>query len=585
MAYIPPQIIEETKNIASIAEIIGEYVSLRKVGKNYLGLCPFHQERTPSFTVNEEKQIFHCFGCGIGGNVFTFLMKYKQYSFYEAVEEIANLYGVVLPKEKSSSKEEAIYRQRKSLFTINRLAAEFYHHYLLKNTEAKRAREYLAKRGIGKDTIVTYLLGYAPSNQTTLTKILEQKGVDLSMAVEAGLVLEKERAKVYDRFWHRIMFPIFDVKGNIIAFGGRVLNETLPKYINSPETLIYKKGFSLYGVHVAKQWCQKQEKVLLTEGYFDLLTLHACGIKYSVATLGTALTPTHVRILKSLAPKVILVYDADSAGRKAAIRSLPLLLKEDLTVDILLLPSGDDPDSFVQREGKEAMFSLLEETNCLLDWYLKQGETETRYDLKKRYQFLQEAFNIISFIKNPLMQSYYRDKICELFHIEVSVALNLKKKNKPSQGIEGNSPLEETLPPFEKNVVKFLLRFPEYISWFNAETLLSEIKHPVVSLILKQMLNQYKTTGHIEVSSLMIEMDESLQKFISRWALENVEHYDCKEIANGLLLQLRKRRFKSLLKKIKEAEEKRDWDKLLLLLKEKNKIACGLKISKECHYE
>ncbi|CAD7781617.1 DNA primase [Candidatus Methanoperedenaceae archaeon GB50] len=585
MSHIPPQFIEEVKNVASIVEIIGEYVSLRKRGKNYVGLCPFHQETAPSFTVSEEKQLFYCFGCGTGGNVFTFLMKYKQCSFYEAIEEVAQHYGIPLPKEKVSPEEDIYYKKRKNLLTLYQWVAEFYHHCLLQNPEAQRAREYLSKRDIGKDTVVTYLLGYAPPRWDALTNFLQQKEIDLSLAIEGGLLGKSESGKIYDRFRGRIIFPIFDLRGNVIAFGGRVLDDTLPKYINSPETLIYKKGFNLYGAHVAKQWSQREEKVLLVEGYFDLLSLHACGIRYAVASLGTALTTHQAKILKSLAPKVILVYDADAAGQKAAIRSLSILLKEDLETDILLLPAGDDPDSFVQREGKEAMLLLLQQTQGLLDWYLKKGEKETKKDLNQRYQFIQEALNIISLIKNPLTQSYYRDKICQLFHIEPSLLLNLNKKSKSSGAMQETFNLEETLPIFEKNVVKFLLHYPQYISWFDLDKLSSEIKHSELALLLEKIVKSYQEKGKVDVKDLMLELDPSLQKFIARWVLERDKSANPEEIAHGLLRQLQEREFKGLLKDIKEAEENGDWQRLSLLLRQKNKFACNLKKGREPLYE
>jgi len=577
MSPIPPQFIEEVKNVASIVEIIAEYVPLRKRGKNYVGLCPFHQETAPSFTVSEEKQIFYCFGCGVGGNVFTFLMKYKHCSFYEAIEEVAQHYGISLPKENVLPQEDIYYKKRKNLLTLYQWVAEFYHRCLLQNPEAQRVREYLSKRGIGKDTVVTYLLGYAPPRWDALTNFLQKKELDLSLAVEGGLLAKGENGKIYDRFRARLIFPIFDLKGNVIAFGGRVLDDTLPKYINSPETLIYKKGFNLYGAHVAKQWCQREEKVLLVEGYFDLLSLHACDIKYAVASLGTALTTHQAKILKNLASKVILVYDADPAGQKAAIRSLPILLKEDLDIDILLLPAGDDPDSFVQREGKEAMLLLLQQTQGLLDWYLKQGEKETKKDLNQRYQFIQEALNIISLIKNPLTQSYYRDKICQLFHIEPSLLLNLNKKSKSSGARQETFDLEETLPIFERNVAKFLLHYPQYISWFDLDELSSEIKHPQLALLLEKIIKSYQDMGKVDIENLMLELDPSLQRFIARWVLERDKSVDSKEIAYGLLRQLQEKKFKGLLKDIKEAEKKGDWQRLFLLLRQKNKFACNLK--------
>jgi len=571
MIRIPPEIIEEVKNTANIVEVIGEYVPLKRVGKNYVALCPFHDEDKPSFTVSEDKQIFHCFGCGIGGNVFTFLMRYKQCSFYEAVKEVAQHYGINISQIEISPEEETQLQHRKYLLALNQWAANFYHRFLLEHPLAERARDYFTKRGIKKETISDYLLGYAPPQWDTLTRLLQQKKIEFNLALESGLLVEKE-GRIYDRFRDRIIFPIFDAKGQVIAFGGRVLDESLPKYINSPETPIYKKGLNLYGYHVAKQWCHQEGKVLVVEGYFDLLSLHACGIKNVVATLGTALTPAQARLLKQLAPKVILLYDADAAGQKAAIRSLPLLLKEGLTVEILVLPVGDDPDSFIQREGMEVFLKFLNKAENLLDWYLKHGEEETRDDLNLRYQFLKNAMEIISFLKNPLIQAYYRDKICHLFGVNMSI-LNDLIKNKISSELSE----EISLPAFEKNVVKFLLHFPHYIPQFMEEQILTEIKHPDLRLILEKIIDVYQKQGKIDISGLINEIDENITSLLTRLSVTDDEYTFPERIAQGLLQQFKERRFKAMLQEIKEAEEKRDWQRLITLLKRKNSLAYNLK--------
>ncbi len=576
MPHIPPEVIEEIKQVANIVDIISEYLPLKKVGKNYVALCPFHQEDTPSFTVSEEKQIFHCFGCGTGGNVFTFLMKYKQCSFYEAVEEVAERYGISLSRFKFSPEEMAAYERRQKLYTVNQLAAEFFHHYLLHAPEAKVARDYLAKRGIGKDTIISYTLGFAPSKWDALVRHLQQKGMELSLGAEVGLLVEKERGGFYDRFRQRVIFPIFDQKGRVIAFGGRVLDDSLPKYINSPETPIYKKGYSLYGAHVAREWCQREQTVMLVEGYFDLLSLHAAGIKNVVASLGTALTQAQARILKNLAPRVIVMYDADAAGQKAAIRTLAVLLPLDLSVDILLLPEGDDPDSFVQREGKEAFLRYLHQAQPLLDWYLKQGEERTRSDLEARFTFLKEAMEIISLLKNPLKQEHYKDKICTLFGIERPTLDRLSQKQEPDNIFTEMTVLEEELPVFERRLVKFLLHCPEYLGHFSLEELLVEIKHPILRALLQKMFAFYTQHQRLETDMLIAELDEVSRGLVSAWLMEEMPE-DPEEVAQGFLFLLQKRRLKRLSEQIKEAEEAGNWEKLTTLLRQKNELACAFK--------
>jgi len=569
---IPPEIIEEVRNTANIVDVIGDYVPLKRVGKNYVALCPFHQEDTPSFTVNEEKQIFHCFGCGIGGNVFTFIMRYKECSFYEAVKEIANRYGIFISKISFSLEEEKKYQHKKQLFFINKKAAEIYHHFLLKHPLAEEARNYLRKRGIKSETISDYSLGYALPQWDILTRFFKSEKIDIELALESGLIIEKE-GKIYDRFRNRIIFPIFNEKGEVIAFGGRVLDDSLPKYINSPETPIYKKGHNLYGYHIARPWCQKEGKVLVVEGYFDLISLHASGIKNVVATLGTALTPMQARLLKQLASKIVLVYDADTAGQKAALRALPILLKEGLKIEILILPEGDDPDSFVQREGENAFLRLINKAEDILEWYFYSGEKETRSDLNLRYQFLKEAMDIISLLKNPLSQFHYRDKLCHIFGVNSSILPSIAKKD------ENNANFEEILPPFEKNVVKFLLHFPNYIPQFVEEHVLEVFKHQELRFILEKMIETYEKKGRFEVSEFIIEMDERSSSLISQLSVLNDVHQDPQNVVQGLLQQLKQRHFKALLRRIKEAEEKKDWQQLLNLLQKKNHLAYDLKRS------
>ncbi|MCD6319488.1 MAG: toprim domain-containing protein, partial [Candidatus Desulfofervidaceae bacterium] len=298
----------------------------------------------------------------------------------------------------------------------------------------------------------------------------------------------------------------------------------------------------------------------------------------AVATLGTALTPNQARLLKNLASRVVLVYDADAAGQKAAIRALPLLLKEDLVVDILLLPSGDDPDSFVQREGGEAFLQLLHHAQPLLDWYLKKGEEETKADLNQRYQFLQEAISIISLFKNPLMQSHYQDKICQLFSIEPSLLATLTPPQAHSLHRQDTPFISiESMPAFEKNIIKFILSYPEYLSWFIKEDILQEVKHPLLHSLLEKIVKFYEEHNTVDVNGLIMDIEESLKKLITRWSIEEGEYDKPEEIAQGFLRLLRERQFKRLLKAIKEAEIQGDWQRLSVLLRQKNELACDLK--------
>jgi len=576
---IPHDKIEEIRNVANIVEIVGEYIPLKKIGKNYVGLCPFHNETSPSFTVSEEKQIFHCFGCGIGGNVFHFLMRYRQCSFREAVEEVANRYGLSLPKTKMTPKEEETYRLKKDILTINEQAARFYHQYLTEEKDAERAREYLRARGIGRDTISDYMLGYAPSKWDALTQFLQRKGVSTALAVQGGLLIEREDGGVYDRFRDRIIFPIFDSRGRVIAFGGRVLGDGLPKYINSPETPVYQKGFCLYGVNVAKVWSQKEGKVILVEGYFDLLSLHARGIRYAVASLGTALTPAQIRLLKGLSPHIILIYDGDTAGKKAAKRSIPLFLREDILVDIALLPEGQDPDSFISQVGKEGFLNLLSQAKPLIDWYLASGEEETRDNFERRYQFLQEASNVIFQFKNPFKKSHYIGKLCQLFHVDQALIQDLHKNSKDiSLGSDLLAAFLNSLTPderFQLRTIRYLFSYPQMVHEFARENAFKEIVHPLFRQLLDLICEIYERKNELSLSELLLNTQEDIIKsLITKWAIETspFKLEDGYEILRAIKQKRLKRERQKILTKIKDAEERKDFSKVLELLKEEKRL-------------
>lgn len=563
---IPQGKIEQIRSAANIVEIIGEYIPLKRVGKNYVGLCPFHHETSPSFTVSGEKQIFHCFGCGIGGNVFHFLMKYRQYSFREAIEEVANRYGLPLPTIKTTPEEEKIYRLKKDILRVNQQVARFYHQYLTQEKDGKKAREYLKARDIREDTISSYMLGYAPPRWDSLAQFFRRENISTALAIQSGLLIEKEGGGVYDRFRDRIIFPIFNSKGKVIAFGGRVLDDSLPKYINSPETPVYQKGFCLYGANVARQWAQQEGKVILVEGYFDLLSLHARGIKYVVATLGTALTSAQVRILKGLSTRVILIYDADVAGKKASKGCIPHylsefsplenLFKEEVSVDILPLPEGYDPDSFMSKVGKEGFLKFLTQARPLVDWYLESGEKETRADFEKRWGFVQEAANVISQFKNPLKKRDYMDRLCQLFHVEPALIQNLPRETSKSVR---SLDLTASFPSFELRVMEFLFCCPQFIPSFKQYDVSEVITHPLLNQLLNLMFEIYERQNKLDFGDLLLNIkEEVIKSLVAHWAMEPSPFKE--DMAKDFLGKIEEKRLekqlKSLLTQIKEDEKR-----------------------------
>jgi len=344
--YIPEEKINDIKNSADIVDIISEVVVLKKSGKNFLGLCPFHSEKTPSFTVSPDKQIFYCFGCNAGGNVFSFLMKQHGLSFPEAARMLARRYGIDIPVRTMSLEQKRRISERESVLAINRQAMDFFRCALIENASGKKAMEYLLKRGISRDD---FKLGYAPEGWDNLAIYFSKNKQSDRLVEKSGLIIpRKGKSGFYDRFRSRIIFPIFDVSMQVIGFGGRVMDDSLPKYLNSPETPVYNKSRSLYGLHMAKGKCRETRTVFIVEGYFELLALHQHGIQNSVATLGTSLTPEHVQILRGFIGKsgrVVLVYDSDIAGIKDAQRSIEVYDKGYVDASILVLHDGYEPDS------------------------------------------------------------------------------------------------------------------------------------------------------------------------------------------------------------------------------------------------
>ena len=363
---------EEVKKAADIIEIIGQYVQLKKRGQNHIGLCPFHSERSPSFTVNQDKQIYHCFGCGRGGDVFTFWMEYHNLSFSQSLKDLAERYNIDLPRYKGFPEEKKKAELKELLFKTNGLAADYFHNMLVRSAEGKPGRDYFSRRKISQETISRFQLGYTANKWDGLINYLRSKNISLDLGAKAGLLIPKKDGDYYDHFRDRIIFPIFDLNHQIIGFGGRVLGDSLPKYINTPETPLYHKGESLYGLDSAFRNIREGGLAIVVEGYMDMLALRQHGISNVVATLGTAFTSNQVRRLKGYTKEVVVLFDPDDAGREAALKSFPLFLNEGISAKVLVLPQGEDPDSFVNRCGLDEFRELLKGAIPIFDFYLDQ---------------------------------------------------------------------------------------------------------------------------------------------------------------------------------------------------------------------
>ena len=405
---IPHEYIEELTRRTDIVELVGSYVQLKRKGRLYGGLCPFHSEKTPSFYVYPDTQSFYCFGCGAAGDAISFAQKINSISYPEAVKLLAGRAGMPEPQE-----DDKTGRMRSRILSINKEAARFFHACLNSSVEeARQARAYWRRRGLDDKTIVRFGLGYAPNSGFALYDYLRDKGYSQQELDACGLFKRNDRGNVYCLFWKRVMTPIFDLRGNIIAFGGRVMDDSKPKYVNSPETLVYHKSETVFALQIAKRSASR--RYVLCEGYMDVISMQQAGIDTAVCACGTALTPQQVRLISEYADEVILSYDADEAGQKATLRSLELFRNSPVKVGVLQIPGAKDPDEYIKKYGAERFKALLDGVGNALDFRLKR--LRDQYDLSQdaqRLEYVKDAVEMLAERSNPTEQEVYAGRIAE----------------------------------------------------------------------------------------------------------------------------------------------------------------------------
>lgn len=412
--YYSDEIIEEVRSRNDIVEVISAYVKLQKKGSSYFGLCPFHNEKSPSFSVSRQKQMYYCFGCGAGGNVFTFLMEYENYSFVEALRYLADRAGVDLPEQEYSEAERRRADEKAVLLEIHKRAAQFYY-VQLKSSQGEQAMAYLRGRQLGDDTIKAFGLGYSSKFSNTLYQFLKSKGYADDMIAKSGLITMDEKHGPHDKFWNRVMFPIMDANNRVIGFGGRVMGDAKPKYLNSPETLIFDKSRNLYGLNRART--TRKSYFLLCEGYMDVISLHQAGFTNAVASLGTALTAGHASLIKRYVQEVYLTYDSDDAGTRAALRALPILKDAGITAKIIRMEPYKDPDEFIKNLGAEAFEERIEKARNGFMFSLEILEKD--YDLKSpegKTGFLNEAARRLGRFEEEIERNNYIEAVAEKYH-------------------------------------------------------------------------------------------------------------------------------------------------------------------------
>jgi len=473
---IPEEIISRISAATDIVSVISESVMLKKSGMNYFGLCPFHSEKTSSFSVSPHKQIFYCFGCGAGGSVFSYLMKYHGISFPEAVKMSGQKCGIVIETEPLSPEKERHMVMREGLYRLNQQVMAHYTHLLTHAPYGEQARHYLEERGITHDTIEQLNLGYSPNSWDDMVLFLKENKVTKMMAEASGFVLSRMKTAGYcDRFRNRIMFPIFDVTRQVVGFGGRVMGEDVPKYLNSPETPVYSKGRILYGFHLSKPYCRQEDAVYIVEGYFDFISLYQCGIKNCVATLGTALSEAHVRLLKGAASRAFLVFDSDKAGINAAKRSIGTFLKEGLDVRIVILPQGQDPDSFVQRNGKAAFEACAKGAMSVIPFLTRSAVDQFGLSVEGKIKIIEEMKEHLARVDDPAARSLYIHELSQTLSIDESAVLEKVRMAFLASGdvsppsydphrdgnVEIETDLEQGSMRREKQVLSMMLQFPQ----------------------------------------------------------------------------------------------------------------------------
>lgn len=556
--YYPDELIEEVRSRNDIVDVISGYVRLTKKGSSYFGLCPFHNEKSPSFSVSREKQMYYCFGCGAGGNVFTFIMEYENYTFVEALKMLAERAGVELPEMEYSKEAKEKADLKVSVLEVNKLAAKYYYAQL-KTDHGKLAHEYLTKRKLSEETITAFGLGYSNKYSDDLYRYLKTKGYSDEVISKAGLISIDERKGVYDKFWNRVMFPIMDVNNRVIGFGGRVMGDAKPKYLNSPETIVFDKSRNLYGLNRART--SRKPYFLICEGYMDVIALHQAGFTNAVASLGTALTSGHASLIKRYVNEVYLTYDSDEAGTKAALRGIPILKEAGITAKIIRMDPYKDPDEFIKNLGAEAFEERIHKARNGFMFSLEILEKD--YDMNSpegKTEFYNEAAKRLCSFEEEIERNNYIEAVAQAYHLGYENLRKLVGKMavksglatpavRPKQAAGKESHREDGNITSQKVLITWLLEderiFTQIKKYITPKDFTEELYTTVAELLYKQYeegtLNPAKIMNHFtdeeehrEVASLFhtkikelttkSEQEKALKETIIRVKNNSIEH-------------------------------------------------------------
>lgn len=574
--YIDEQVVEQIKDSIDIVDLISEYVQLKKTGANFVGLCPFHNEKTPSFTVSDSKNIFHCFGCGEGGDGVGFIMKHENLDYPEALKFLADKMGIeIVERQVDDSKTLA----RNKTYEINRQAALYFYENLSKNIEAKN---YLINRGIGPNAIRRFGLGYSLDDWQALYNYLRAKGYSDEEIEKTGLIGKTEKSKGYfDKLRNRIIFPIIDIRSRVIGFGGRVMGDAMPKYLNSPDTIVFNKGDHLYGLNLVHKLSNKK-KILLVEGYMDVISLFTKGINYSVASLGTALTLRQAKLLKRYGEEIYICYDADEAGIKASLKAIEILVSQEVNPKIIALPKDLDPDDYINKNGLASFEKKIKDALSHIDFKIKLSKDKYKLDdVNEKIKFTQEVARILKSMKSPIEQDAYITKVSEETGISIDAIKGEIKGN--NYGRDRNYKYKKNIKPFtedikpintkfisaqikaEIEILNIMLREKDYFQYVNEKLNIDDYSMEESKEIAKLIIKFYEENEELDKDVLFSEileipnLDRERLKSIYNYSIEykatNIDKIidDLIEtIINSNILNKRKQ----LLKQIAEMENK-----------------------------
>ena len=514
MPYYSDEIVEEVRSRSDIVDVISQYVGLQKKGSQYFGLCPFHNEKTGSFSVSPQKQMYYCFGCGAGGNVFSFLMNYENMSFKEAIEELAPKAGVTLPEVEMSYQDRKKADRRSRLMEINKEAAGYFYK-LLRSDHGKQAHDYFIKRELSPETMQKFGLGYSDKVSDDLYRYLRSKGYDDNILKDSGLITMDERKGPHDKFWNRAMFPIMDANGKVVAFGGRVMGEGEPKYLNSPETEVFNKSRTLYGLYLARK--SRREQFILCEGYMDVIALHQAGFDNAVASLGTALTSGHASMLKRYVKDVYLSYDSDGAGQKAAMRAIPILKEVGIHCKIIDMSPYKDPDEFIKALGADEYEKRIASAENSFIYQVRQ--TQKQYDMTdpaKKSEFQKQvAYMIVTGFDNEIERGNYTESVAAGFNIpldalksyirELGQENGILKKESPAKADADSykRPKDDGMKKSQRLLLTWLSEDNRIYSIIKEYIVPGDFEDGVYRQVADMVFEQYVSAGTINPSSIM----------------------------------------------------------------------------------